>query len=135
MHQTVTVYLEVVWVQVSLVFVCGFVSPVAVFNDGVQKILEHFIRLLIASNAAHRHDEGMTWNMEDQHGGDNFWKPSHQQQTDCHRQWLNIAGRHVYYRMVGLAAIMRFKKNLSLQLSPSNFTVKCMGVKKNKTLH
>lgn len=121
MHQTVTVYLEVVWVQVSLVRVCGFVSPVAVLNDGVQEIFEHFIRLLIASNTAHRHDERMTWNTKDQHGGDNFWKPSHQQQADCHRQRLNIARRHVY-RMVGLAAIMRFKTTVPLLLDFTNIT-------------
>ncbi len=37
------------------------VSTVAVGNDRVKEILEHFIGLLITSNTADGHDEGVTW--------------------------------------------------------------------------
>lgn len=52
-------YLKVVWVQVSLVLVCGLVASMAVFDDWVQKIFKHLICLLITSNTAHSHDEWM----------------------------------------------------------------------------
>lgn len=53
--------LEVVWVQISLVLVCGFISTMAVLNDGVQELFEHIVCLLISGHAAHRHDERMSW--------------------------------------------------------------------------
>ena len=56
----VVVYLQVVGVQVRLVFVCWLVSSVAVLDHGVQQILEHLVRLLISGHAAHRHDERVT---------------------------------------------------------------------------
>ncbi len=56
----VVVYLQIFRVQVRLVFVCWFVSSVAVFDHWVQQVFEHLVRLLVSSNAAHRHDERVT---------------------------------------------------------------------------
>ncbi len=39
----------------------GLVSAVTVGDDGVQQILEELVGLLITSNAAHGHDEGVTF--------------------------------------------------------------------------
>lgn len=52
--------LQVVGVQVRLVFVCRFVSSVAVFDHWVQQVFEHLVGLLISGHAAHRHDERVT---------------------------------------------------------------------------
>lgn len=54
-------YLQVLEVEVGLVLVSCLVSIVAVGNDGVKEILEDLVGLLITSNAADGHDEGMTW--------------------------------------------------------------------------
>lgn len=53
-------YLQVLEVKVSLVLVSCLVSTVAVGNDWVKEILEHFIGLLITSDTADGHDEGVT---------------------------------------------------------------------------
>lgn len=55
-----TLYLQVLEVQVSLVFVGGLVSVMTVGDDGVQQLLEDLVRLLVSGNAAHGHDEGVT---------------------------------------------------------------------------
>ena len=52
-------HLQVLEVQVGLVLVGGFVSTVTVGDDGVQQILEDLIGLLITSNTADSHDEGV----------------------------------------------------------------------------
>ena len=52
-------HLQVVRVDVGLVFVRGLVPPVAVFDHGVQQLLEHLVGLLVPRHAAHRHDEGV----------------------------------------------------------------------------
>lgn len=52
--------LQVVGVQVRLVFVCRFVSSVAVFDHWVQQVFEHLVGLLVSGHAAHRHDERVT---------------------------------------------------------------------------
>lgn len=119
-------YLEVVWVQVSLVFVCGFISTMTVLNDGIQKIFEHLIRLLVSSNAAHRHDERMSWNTTDQQS-DKSWTliiccSDKKKVLDISKnidgkqigRQLNIATPHVCYRTLGLAAIMRLNTTLPL---------------------
>lgn len=48
-------------VEVGLVLVSGFVTPVPVLDDGVKEILEHLVGLLVTSHTAHGHDEGVTW--------------------------------------------------------------------------
>lgn len=53
--------LQVLKVQVSLVLVTGLVSTMTVRDDGVEQILEDLIGLLITSNTANSHDEGVTW--------------------------------------------------------------------------
>jgi len=52
--------LEVVGVQVGLVLGILAVSVVTSVNDGVEKISENFVGLLITGNAADGHDEGMS---------------------------------------------------------------------------
>lgn len=52
-------YLEVVWVQVSFVFISGFVSILSVLDDGVQQLLKHLIGFLISCHTALRHKEGV----------------------------------------------------------------------------
>lgn len=61
-------YLEVIWVQVSFVFISGFVSILSVLDDGVQQLFKHLIGLLISCHTALRHKEGVVWNghMENQ---------------------------------------------------------------------
>lgn len=105
------VYLEVVWVQVSLVFVCGFISTMTVLNDGIQEIFEHLICFLVSSNTAHSHDERMPWNTTNQQS-DKSWTLvicCSDKRTDGKQigRQLNIATHRVCYRTVGLAAIMR----------------------------
>lgn len=56
-------HLQVLEVQVSLVLVSGLVSTMAVADDWVKEILEHLVGLLITSNTANSHDEGVTWKM------------------------------------------------------------------------
>lgn len=51
-------------VEVSLVLVGGFEAPVPVLDDGVKKVLENRIGLLITSHTAHGHDEGVTWGVK-----------------------------------------------------------------------
>lgn len=58
MH-VLTPHLQVLEVQVGLVLVGGFVSAVTVGDDGVQQILEDLVGLLVTSNAANGHDEGV----------------------------------------------------------------------------
>lgn len=58
--QFVVVYLQAFRVQVRLVFVCWFVSSVAVFDHWVQQIFEHLVSLLVSGDTAHRHDERVT---------------------------------------------------------------------------
>ena len=53
-------YLQVLEVQVSPVLVSGLVSTMTVGDDGVQQLLEDLIGLLITSDAANGHDEGVT---------------------------------------------------------------------------
>lgn len=53
-------HLQVLEVQVSLVLVGGLVSIMTVGDDGVQQFLEDLIGLLVTSNAANGHDEGVT---------------------------------------------------------------------------
>lgn len=53
-------HLQVLEVEVGLVLVSGLVSTMTVRDDGVQQILEDLIGLLITSDAAHSHDEGVT---------------------------------------------------------------------------
>jgi len=60
MH-VLTLHLQVLEVQVGLVLVGGLVSTVTVGDDWVQQILEDLVALLITSNAAHGHDEGVTF--------------------------------------------------------------------------
>lgn len=55
-----TFYLHVCWVEVGLVFVCGFVSSVSCLDHGVQQLFEDFVRLLVSGDAAHGHDEGVS---------------------------------------------------------------------------
>jgi len=52
--------LEVVGVQVGLVLGILAVSVVTAVNDGVKKISENLVGLLITGNAADGHDEGMS---------------------------------------------------------------------------
>lgn len=52
-------YLQVVWVEVGLVLVCGFVSSMSVLDHGVQQLLEDLVCLLVSSDTAHGHDEGV----------------------------------------------------------------------------
>ncbi len=56
----VVLHLQVLEVQVSLVLVSGLVSTMTVADDGVKQILKDLIGLLITSNAANSHDEGVT---------------------------------------------------------------------------
>jgi len=51
--------LEVGGVQVGLVLGVLSVSAVAAIDDGVEKIGEDFVGLLVAGDAPHRHDEGV----------------------------------------------------------------------------
>ena len=53
-------HLQVLEVQVSLVLVSWLVSTMTVRDDGVQQILEDLVGLLITSDAANSHDEGVT---------------------------------------------------------------------------
>lgn len=53
-------YLQVLEVHVGLVLVCGLVSTMTVGDDGVQQLLEDLVGLLITSDAANSHDEGVT---------------------------------------------------------------------------
>lgn len=53
-------YLQVGCVEVSLVLVCGFVSSMSVLDDGVQQLFEDLVCLLVSSDAAHGHDEGVS---------------------------------------------------------------------------
>lgn len=53
-------HLQVLWVQVGLVFVCGLVSSMAVLNDWVEQVLEDIVCLLIPSHTSYSHDEGVT---------------------------------------------------------------------------
>lgn len=48
-------------VEVSLVLVGGFVTPMPVLDDGVEEILEHLVGLLVTGHTAHGHDERVTW--------------------------------------------------------------------------
>lgn len=64
---TSVLYLQVLKVEVGLVLVSCLVSTVAVGNDGVKEILEHFVGLLITSNTADGHDEGVTWRKMSSH--------------------------------------------------------------------
>lgn len=59
-------YLQVAWVEVSLVLVCGFVSSMSVLDHRVQQVFEDFVCLLIPSNTAHSHNEGVacTWSQQ-----------------------------------------------------------------------
>lgn len=60
-------YLQVACIEVSLVFVTGFVSSMSVLNHRVHQLLEDLVCLLIASNATNSHDEGvacMQWQWE-----------------------------------------------------------------------
>lgn len=52
-------YLQVACIEVSLVFVTGFVSSMSVLYHRVHQLLEDLICLLIASNATNSHDEGV----------------------------------------------------------------------------
>merc|ERR1719268_427196 len=52
--------LEVIGVQVGLVLGVLAVSVVAAINDGVEKVGENLIGLLITSDASDGHDEGMS---------------------------------------------------------------------------
>lgn len=103
----VCLYHKVIWVQIGLVFVWGLVSPVAVFDDGVQQLLEHLIRLLVSGHAAHCHDEGVAlnktgtgWRNKMPANGANSWRhPS----EDCHWQnavhWLTVIGFGILYKI------------------------------------
>lgn len=53
-------HLQVLEVQVGLVFVGGLVASVTVGDDGVEHILKDFVALFITSNAADGHDEGVS---------------------------------------------------------------------------
>lgn len=53
-------YLQVLEVQVSLMLVGGLVSAMTVRDDWIKQLLEDLIGLLITSDAAHGHDEGVT---------------------------------------------------------------------------
>lgn len=63
-EQHLTLHLQVLEVQVGLVLVGGLVSTMTVGDDWVQQVLEDLIGLLITSNAAHSHDEGVTLGQE-----------------------------------------------------------------------
>lgn len=52
--------LQVLKVEVCLVLVSGLISTMTVGDDRVKQILEDLVRLLITSNAANSHDEGVT---------------------------------------------------------------------------
>lgn len=54
-------HLQVLKVEIGLVLGSCLVSTMAVGNDRVEEILENFVGLLITSNAADGHDEGVTW--------------------------------------------------------------------------
>lgn len=56
----ISLHLQVLKVQVGLVHVSCLVSTMTGADDGVQQILEDLIGLLITSNAANSHDEGVT---------------------------------------------------------------------------
>ena len=47
-------------VQVCLVLGIGSIAAMALVNDWVKEVLEHFVGLLVPSNTAHSHDEWMT---------------------------------------------------------------------------
>lgn len=47
-------------VEVGLVLVSGLVSTMTVRDDRVKQILEDLIGLLVTSNTANSHDEGVT---------------------------------------------------------------------------
>ncbi len=53
-------HLQVLVVQVSPVLVSGLVSTMTVGDDGVKQALEDLVGLLITSDAANSHDEGVT---------------------------------------------------------------------------
>lgn len=59
MH-VLALHLQVLEVQVGLVLVGGLVSTVTVGDDWVQQLLEDLVGLLVTSDAAHGHDEGVT---------------------------------------------------------------------------
>ena len=58
--KTAVLYLKVVGVQVGLVLGILAISVVTTVNDGVEKISENFVGLLITGNAADGHDERMS---------------------------------------------------------------------------
>lgn len=62
--RTWVLHLQVLEVQVGLVLVSWLVSTMTVGDDGVQQILEDLVGLLITSNAADGHDEGVAWTQE-----------------------------------------------------------------------
>lgn len=53
-------YLQVLKVQVGPVLVSGLISTMTVRDDGVEQILEDLVGLLITSDTANSHDEGVT---------------------------------------------------------------------------
>ncbi len=53
-------HLQVLVVQVGPVLVSGLVSTMTVGDDGVKQALEDLVGLLITSDAANSHDEGVT---------------------------------------------------------------------------
>lgn len=55
-----TSHLQVLEVQVGLVLVGGLVPAVAVRDDGIQQFLESLVWLLVSSDTAHGHNEGVT---------------------------------------------------------------------------
>jgi len=53
--------LEVLGVQVGLVLRVFSVSAVTCVNDGVKKVSENFVGLLVTGDTADGHDEGVSW--------------------------------------------------------------------------
>ena len=41
--------------------VAGLVSTMTVGDDGVEEVLENLVGLLVTGDAAHSHDEGVSW--------------------------------------------------------------------------